>query len=97
AAKIPTWARTSLWAVLGVACGLLVIGIAFATRHEAGRAEGRGRFRAILERVREGLGVLRKPGPGLTALGYQTAAWLFQLGAVWVAFRAFHLHLPLIA
>jgi uncharacterized protein (TIRG00374 family) len=97
AAKIPAWARTSLWAVLGVACGFLLVGIAFATRHEAGRVAGRGRLRAIVEGVREGLGVLRRLGPALVAAAYQTAAWLFQLGAVWVAFRAFHLHLPLIA
>ncbi len=96
-AKIPSWARTSLWAVLGVACAFLVFGMAVATRHEAGRAIGRGKFRAILERAREGLGVLRRPGPALTAAGYQTAAWLFQLGAVWVALLAFHIHLPLIA
>lgn len=97
AAKIPAWARTSLWAVLGVACAFLIAGVAAATRHEAGRAEGRSRLRAILERVREGLGVLRRIGPALVAVGYQSAAWALQLAAVWVAFRAFHLHLPLIA
>ncbi len=97
AAKIPSWARTSLWAVLAVACGFLIFGIAVATRHEAGRAEGRSRFRAALERVREGLGVLRRLGPALVAAGYQTAAWLLQLAAVWVALFAFHLHEPLIA
>jgi uncharacterized protein (TIRG00374 family) len=97
AAKIPSWARTSLWAVLGVACGFLVAGIAIATRHEAGRAEGRSRLRAILERVRQGLGVLRRVGPALVAVGYQSGAWALQLGAVWVALLAFHLHEPLIA
>lgn len=97
AAKIPTVARTSLWAVLGVACGFLVLGVALATRHEAGRAIGRSRLRTILERAREGLGVLRRPVPALAAAGYQTAAWLFQLGAVWVALLAFHIHEPLIA
>jgi uncharacterized protein (TIRG00374 family) len=97
AAKIPHWARTSLWAVLGVACGFMLLGIALATRHEAGRSIGRSRIRAILERVREGLGVLRRPGPALVAVGYQTAAWLLQLGAVWVALLAFHIHEPLIA
>jgi uncharacterized protein (TIRG00374 family) len=96
-AKIPHWARASLWALLGVACGFLLLGIAVATRHEAGRAVGRSRLRAMLERAREGLGVLRRAGPALVAVGYQTAAWLLQLGAVWVAFRAFHIHEPLIA
>jgi uncharacterized protein (TIRG00374 family) len=97
AAKIPHSAHVALWAVLGVACGFLLVGVAAATRHEAGRSVGRGRIRAILERAREGLGVLRRWGPALVAAGYQTAAWLLQLGAVWVAFRAFHFHLPLIA
>lgn len=97
AAKIPAWARTSLWAVLGVACAFLIAGIAMATRHEAGRAVGRSKLRAIFERVREGLGVLRRPGPALLAACYQSAAWGLQLAAVFVAFRAFHFHLPLIA
>jgi uncharacterized protein (TIRG00374 family) len=97
AAKIPAWAHTSLWAVFGAACAFLILGVAVASRHEESRAEGRSRFRAILERVREGLGILRKPVPALVSAGYQTLAWLLQLGAVWVAFRAFHFHLPLIA
>jgi uncharacterized protein (TIRG00374 family) len=97
AAKIPGWARTSLWAVFGLACAFLVFGIAVATRHEHGRAAGRSRIRAAVERVREGLGVLRRPAPAFVAAGFQTAAWLLQLGAVWVALLAFHLHEPLIA
>jgi uncharacterized protein (TIRG00374 family) len=97
AAKIPTWARTSLWAVLGLACALLVVGVAAATRHELDRAAGRSRIRAAVERVREGLGVLRRPAPAFLAAGFQTLAWLLQLGAVWVALLAFHLHEPLIA
>jgi uncharacterized protein (TIRG00374 family) len=97
AAKIPVWARTSLWAVLGLGSALFVFGIAAATRHEHGRAVGRKRIRAIVERGREGLGVLRRPAPAFVAAGFQTAAWLLQLGAVWVALLAFHLHEPLIA
>lgn len=97
AAKIPSWARTSLWAVLGVACAFLAFGVAVATRHERSGATGRNRFRAMLERVREGLGILRRPGPALVSAGFQTLAWLLQLAAVWVALLAFHLHEPLIA
>jgi hypothetical protein len=41
--------------------------------------------------------VLRRPGPALLSAGFQTAAWLLQLAAVWVALLAFHLHEPLIA
>ncbi|HUJ56486.1 MAG TPA: lysylphosphatidylglycerol synthase transmembrane domain-containing protein [Gaiellaceae bacterium] len=97
AAKIPTWARTSLWAVLAVGTALVVAGVALATRHESGRAEGRSRVRGIVERAREGLGVLRRPGPALLAAGLQTAAWALQLGAVWVALFAFDLHEPVVA
>ncbi len=97
AAKIPVWARTSLWAVLALGCALVIFGVAVATRHESGRAEGRSRMRATLERAREGLGVLRRPGPALVAAGFQTAAWALQLAAVWVALLAFHLHEPLAA
>lgn len=97
AAKIPAWARTSLWAVFAVGVGFFVFGVAVATRYERSRAVGRSRFRAMLERAREGLGVLRRPGPALLAIAFQTAGWLFQLGAVWVALLAFHIHLPLIA
>jgi uncharacterized membrane protein YbhN (UPF0104 family) len=97
AAKIPGWARSSLWAVLGLAVALLVVGVAGATRYEHERAAGRKRIRAVVERVREGLGVLRSPGPALVAAGFQTAAWILQLAAVWVALLAFHIHEPLIA
>lgn len=97
AAKIPLWARTSLWVVLGLGSALFLFGIAVATRYESGRAEGRSRLRATVERAREGLGVLRRPGPAVLAAGFQTAAWALQLAAVWVALLAFHLHEPLAA
>jgi len=97
AAKIPLWARSSLWAVLGIASAFFLLGVAVATRHERDGATGRGRWRAMVERGREGLGVLRRPTPALLAVGFQTAGWLLQLAAVWVALLAFHLHEPLIA
>jgi uncharacterized membrane protein YbhN (UPF0104 family) len=97
AAKIPTWARTSLWAVLAVGCAFVLFGVAAATRHERGGAVDRGPIWAVVVRMREGLGILRRPGPALLSAGFQTAAWLLQLGAVWVALLAFHLHEPLIA
>lgn len=97
AAKIPAWARTSLWVVLALGCGLVLFGVAAARRHEAGHAEGLSRVRAVVHRAREGLGVLRRPGPAVLATAFQTAAWVLQLMAVWVALFAFHLHLPLAA
>jgi uncharacterized protein (TIRG00374 family) len=97
AARIPAWARTSLWAVLGLGSALVLLGLAAARRHERGRSAGRNRVRAVLERGREGLGVLRCLRPALLAAAFQTAAWLLQLAAVWVALLAFRLHEPLIA
>lgn len=97
AAKIPTWARTSLWAVLALGVGLVVVGVGLATRHERGGSEGRSRIREVVERAREGLGVLRRPGPALLAAGFQTAAWALQLMAVWAALIAFDIHVPIAA
>jgi len=97
AARIPAWARTSLWAVLGLGTAVVLLGVAAARRHERGRSTGRSRIRAVLERGREGLGVLRRLRPALLAAAFQTAGWLLQLAAVWVAFLAFRLHEPLIA
>ena len=56
----------------------------------------KGRFGALLVRLREGLGILRRPIPSLISASWQTVAWLLQLGAVWVALLAFDIHLPLI-
>jgi uncharacterized membrane protein YbhN (UPF0104 family) len=95
-AKIPSAARTALWAVAGAGIAFVVVGVALARRHEQGR-EAKGRFGALLARLREGLGILRRPVPSLISAGWQTLAWLLQLGAVWVALFAFDIHLPLIA
>jgi len=97
AAKIPTAARTALWAVLAAGIAFVVVGVALARRHEQGGGEVEGRFRVLLARAREGLGILRRPGPSLISAGWQTLAWVLQLGAVWAALIAFNIHLPVIA
>jgi len=96
-AKIPTAARTALWAVLAAGVAFVVIGVASARRHEQGGVEGKGRFAETLARAREGLGILRRPVPSLISAGWQTLAWGLQLGAVWAALVAFDIHKPVIA
>jgi uncharacterized membrane protein YbhN (UPF0104 family) len=96
-AKIPSAARTALWGVLAAGVAFVVVGVAFARRHEQGGADGRGRFGGMLARAREGLGILRRPVPSLISAGWQTLAWGLQLGAVWAALVAFDIHRPVIA
>jgi uncharacterized membrane protein YbhN (UPF0104 family) len=96
-AKIPAWGRGSLLAVLGLGVALLLAGLLLARRHEHGEIRGAGRIRAVIVQVRQGLGVLRSPGPAAQAIALQTAAWMLQLGAVWTAMRAFNISLPLTA
>lgn len=95
-AKVPGWGRDALYAVLGGGVVVFAAGAVLARRHEAG-LDPAGRLRAVFARGREGLGVLRRPEPAALAAGLQTAAWVLQLAAVWVAMRAFHMSLPLIA
>jgi uncharacterized membrane protein YbhN (UPF0104 family) len=96
-AKVPAWGRDSLLGVLGGGVVLFGAGVVFARRHEAGMPRVAGRLAAALARVRQGLGVLRKPRAAAVAAGFQTCAWALQLAAVWTAMRAFQLHLPLTA
>ncbi len=96
-AKVPAWGRDSLLAVLAVALVLLAAGIAGARHPGAGSPAAAGRLRSLVEPLREGLGVLRRPRAAAAAAALQTAAWALQLGAVWVAMRAFHLSEPPIA
>jgi len=96
-AKIPTAARTALWAVLAAGITFVVVGVAVARRHEQGGEEAEGRFGQLLVRAREGLGILRRPVPSLISSGWQTLGWGLQLAAVWSALIAFNIHLPVIA
>jgi len=97
AAKVPHWGHVALLAVLGAAIAVLAIGLLVARRHEHDRPLEAGRIRVALARVRQGLGVLRTPRAAATAIALQTLAWVLQLLAVWVAMRAFHFSLPIIA
>jgi uncharacterized protein (TIRG00374 family) len=96
-AHIQPAARTALWAVAFSGTAFVVVGIALARRHEQGGVDAKSRFGALLARLREGLGILRQPIPSLISAGWQTLAWVLQLGAVYVTLLAFDIHLPLVA
>jgi hypothetical protein len=97
AAKIPTAARTACWGVVAAGVAFVVVGVALARRHEQGGVEDKGRFGAFVARIREGLGILRRPVPSLISAGWQTLGWGLQLGAVWSALVAFNIHRPVVA
>lgn len=97
AAKIRPAARVGLWAVVAAGIAFVVIGVAAARRYEQGGVEDKGRFGALIVRLREGLGILRRPVPALISAGWQTVGWGLQLAAVWSALIAFNIHLPLVA
>ncbi len=93
-AKVPAWGRAALLAVLVGGAVIFLLGVVVARRHEAGTPAGVGRVRALVERVRQGLGVLRRPAPAASAAGLQALAWALQLAAVWTAMRAFDINEP---
>lgn len=93
AAKLPAWAHAALLAVLVGALMLLAIGIVLARRH--GQEQESAVVRTALTRVREGLGVLRRPRAASLAASLQAAAWALQLAAVWAAMQAFQLSLSI--
>lgn len=96
-AHIQPAARTALWGIAAASVVFVAVGVAFARRREQGEVDVKSRFGALLAHLREGLGILREPIPSLISAGWQTAAWLLQLGAVYVTLLAFGIHLPLVA
>jgi uncharacterized membrane protein YbhN (UPF0104 family) len=97
AAKVPHWAYTSLFVVLGVGFALLTFGIAGARRPGTHKLEELGPVRRLLTMARYGLNVLHSPLPALAAAFFQCLGWFCQLLAVYSAMRAFHIHAPLAA
>jgi uncharacterized protein (TIRG00374 family) len=95
-ANIPTSARASLLAAIGVGVGLFVFAFVSARRpHETVSFETRGRARRLLAMAQQGLGVMRSPGGAAVAILFQILGWVCQLLAVWTAMRAFDIHSPL--
>jgi uncharacterized protein (TIRG00374 family) len=95
-AKIPSWAYTSLLAVLGAGVALFAFAFASARRPNQGSSlDGVGAARRVVTMARHGLSVLKAPIPAAIAILFQMSGWLCQLLAVYTAMRAFHIHSPL--
>jgi uncharacterized membrane protein YbhN (UPF0104 family) len=94
-AKVPHWAYTSLFIVLGAGFALLTFGIASARRRSSSVIDEFGPVRRLVTMARFGLGVLHSPWPAFVAAFFQCLGWVCQLLAVYSAMLAFHIHAPL--
>jgi uncharacterized protein (TIRG00374 family) len=94
-AKIPHWALTSLIVIVVVGFGLLTFAIASARSHHRSTFDELGPVRALIGRMRHGLGIMHAPLPAAGAIFFQALGWFCQLLAVYTAMRAFHIHEPM--
>jgi uncharacterized membrane protein YbhN (UPF0104 family) len=94
-AAIPGWALTSLIAVVSVGCGLFLLALLSARRHQRSVLEEAGTLKRLVTMARYGLAVMHAPGPAAAAILFQCLGWLCQLFAVYTAMRAFDIHAPL--
>jgi uncharacterized protein (TIRG00374 family) len=95
-AHIPSWAVTSLIAVVVVGVILFTVAVLGARNDQyAGFEEGLGAVRKVVRLARYGLGVMRRPASAALALLFQLLGWTCQLFAVYTAMRAFGIHEPL--
>ena len=88
-APTPDWAEPILAVAVGVGLGLLLAGFLLARRHHRPLSQELGAFRRVLHMARQGLTVLRRPGPALEALFFQLVGWAAQLFAVYATLLAF--------
>jgi len=94
--RIPSWAVTSLIAVVAVGIVLLTLAVLGARNDRyAGIEDGLGAVRKVVRLARYGLGVMRRPASAALALVFQLFGWVCQLLAVYTAMRAFGIHQPL--
>jgi uncharacterized protein (TIRG00374 family) len=91
-AKIPHWAIASLAVIVAVGFGLLTFAVASARAQHRSTFDELGPVRALITRMRNGLGIMRDPGPAALAVLFQTLGWVCQLFAVYTAMRAFGIH-----
>jgi uncharacterized membrane protein YbhN (UPF0104 family) len=96
AAKIPVWAYTSLALALAIGV-LLFLSALLLARRQHREFDELGPVRLLIARARQGLAVMRKPGPAFKAGACQFLGWTCQLFAVWAAMRAFQIYEPLAA
>jgi uncharacterized protein (TIRG00374 family) len=90
---IPSWAVTSLIAVVVVGVVLFTLAVLGARNdHYAGFEDGLGAVRKVVRLARYGLGVMRRPASAALALLFQLLGWTCQLFAVYTAMRAFGIH-----
>ncbi len=95
-AHIPSWAVTSLIAVVVVGIVLFTLAVLGARNDRyAGLEDGLGAVRKVVRLARYGLGVMRRPASAALALVFQLLGWTCQLLAVYTAMRAFGIHQPL--
>jgi uncharacterized membrane protein YbhN (UPF0104 family) len=94
-ASIPTYARTSLLAVIAIGVGLFAFAFVTARRHTLISVDGLGPVRRLLTMGRAGLGVMRSPVGAAGAVFFQICGWTCQIFAVYTAMRAFDIHSPL--
>jgi uncharacterized membrane protein YbhN (UPF0104 family) len=97
AAKIPSWANTSIELFIALGLVLLLVALVAARRREHVSVTGIGPVRRVVRMARIGLAVMHEPLAALGALLGQFTGWLFQLAAVYTAMRAFDIHAPLAA
>jgi len=91
--RIPSWAVTSLIAVVAVGIVLLTLAVLGARNDRyAGIEDGLGAVRKVVRLARYGLGVMRRPASAALALLFQLLGWVCQLLAVYTAMRAFGIH-----
>jgi uncharacterized protein (TIRG00374 family) len=88
-AKIPHWAVASLAVIVAVGFGLLTFAVASARSHHRSTFDELGPVRALVTRIREGLGIMHAPCAATIAILFQTLGWVCQLFAVYTAMRAF--------
>jgi uncharacterized membrane protein YbhN (UPF0104 family) len=88
-APIPTWAEPVLAGAIGLGLGVLLAAFLLARRQHLPVEDELGPLRRLLRLARQGLTVLRRPGPAVAALALQLVGWVAQLVAVYAAMLAF--------
>jgi uncharacterized membrane protein YbhN (UPF0104 family) len=95
-AHIPSWAVTSLIAVVVAGVTLFTVAVVSARSDRVTTVEeGLGAVRKTVRMARYGLGVMRRPAPAAAACAFQVLGWTCQLFAVYTSMRAFGIHKPL--